>query len=303
MKNVVCNLCGADDWEVRYPSTIEPHDVTAPDASAFRCTSSGYGNHAQIVQCNKCDYIYANPVWDENDLIHLYSEVEDETYVTERIGRQLTFTKHLEDLEKITGAGNGRDMLDVGAYIGIFVDIARRAGWDAIGVEPSEWAVEHAREQSLPIIQGTLDAPELINREFDVITMWDVIEHVADPTAELQKAYDHLKPGGFIAVHTMDIDSLMAKATGARWPWLMTMHIHYFSQATLCRMLEKVGFEIIWSGAQGRYLRLNYLSSRIGGLNSTLGTIFDQTIQTLNIAERPVPINFGDLFTVYAKKC
>lgn len=194
-------------------------------------------------------------------------------------------------------------MLDVGAYIGIFVDIARRAGWDAIGVEPSEWAVEHAREQSLPIIQGTLDAPELINREFDVITMWDVIEHVADPTAELQKAYDHLKPGGFIAVHTMDIDSLMAKATGARWPWLMTMHIHYFSQATLCRMLEKVGFEIIWSGAQGRYLRLNYLSSRIGGLNSTLGTIFDQTIQTLNIAERPVPINFGDLFTVYAKKC
>ena len=302
MKNVVCNLCGSDDWDVRYPSTMALHSDDAPEVSAFRCTSAGYGDHAQIVQCKKCSYVYANPVWDESDLIHLYSEVQDETYVTERIGRQLTFAKHLKEFEQITGSGNGRTLLDVGAYIGVFVDVARQAGWDAIGVEPSEWAVNYAREQGLPVLQGTMESAALVGRQFDVVTMWDVIEHVADPSGELQKAYDLLKPGGYIAVHTMDIDSLMAKATGPRWPWLMEMHIHYFSQRTLSRMLEKVGFEVVWSGAQGRYLRLNYLSSRVGGLNRPLGALFDQAIQALNIAERPIPINFGDLFTVYAKK-
>ena len=302
MKNVVCNLCGQDDWDVLFPSTMPQHNTEGPDVSAFRCTSSGYGNHAQIVQCKKCSYVYANPVWEESDLIHLYSEVEDETYVTEKIGRQLTFAKHLKDFERVAGPGNGRALLDVGAYIGVFVDVARQAGWDAIGVEPSDWAVQYAKKQDLPVIQGTQDAPELHGRQFDALTMWDVIEHVSDPSGELAKAFNLLKPGGYIAVHTMDIDSLMAKVAGGRWPWLMTMHIHYFSQATLCRMLEKVGFEIVWSGAQGRYIRLNYLSSRLGGLNHQLGKVFDQTIHALNIADKPVPINFGDLFTVYAKK-
>ncbi len=118
-----------------------------------------------------------------------YMVVEDETYVEEREGREITFRKHLASLEKYTGPANGRSLLDVGAYIGVFVEVAGKSGWHACGVEPSLWAVSQAKSKGLPIIQGTLDALELQGRLFDVVTLWDVIEHVTDPAAELRKSY------------------------------------------------------------------------------------------------------------------
>ena len=65
---------------------------------------------------------------------------------------QMTFTKHLKELQKVTGLGQGKKFLDVGAYIGVFVEVAREHGWDATGVEPSEWAAKLAQEQGLPVL-------------------------------------------------------------------------------------------------------------------------------------------------------
>lgn len=300
MKSVVCNLCGQDNYQVILPATIQFDE--RPDVRAFQCTSSGYGRHGQIVQCNHCHYMYVNPCWEEHELIQLYGEVEDETYVTERIGRRLTFEKHLTHLEQFTGPANGRSLLDVGAYIGVFVEVAQEHGWQATGVEPSKWAVEVAAQHNLQLILGTQDAPELHGRQFDLVTMWDVIEHVPNPAAELAKAYQLLKPGGYIAVHTMDVDSWLSKIMGARWPWYMSMHIQYFSQKTLQQMVKQTGFEVLWCGTRGRYLRVNYLASRMGGFNKVVGRVLGQAVNGLGLAAVALPVNFGDLFTVYARK-
>jgi 2-polyprenyl-3-methyl-5-hydroxy-6-metoxy-1,4-benzoquinol methylase len=296
--HVRCNLCGADDFSVRFPSTL--NGSNALNVDAFRCTSDTYGHHAQIVTCRECGYVYANPRWDSADVLAAYGDVEDSTYAEEREGRELTFSKHLADMEKRIGPANGRSLLDVGAYIGVFVEVAREAGWNAYGVEPSRWAVEVAHKRGLPVIEGTQDADALQGMQFDVVTLWDVIEHVDDPADEIRKAYQLLKPGGTIVVHTMDIDSLMSRLMQGRWPWLMDMHIHYFSQQTLQAMLRQAGFTINWSGAQGRYLRLGYLATRVGGLNAALGRATARLVERLDLAGVAVPINFGDLFTVYA---
>ncbi len=300
MINVQCNLCGADDFSVRFPATMQPQEQIKVDA--FSCTNPGYGHHAQIVQCRHCGYVYANPRWAGNEILEAYTAVTDETYVQERVGRVLTFQKHLRSMEKRVGQANGRSLLDVGAYIGVFVETAVQAGWQACGVEPSSWAAAVAQRQGLDVVHGTQDAPELAGQQFDVVTMWDVIEHVADPSGEIGKAYELLKPGGWIVIHTMDISSLMAKLMGPRWPWLMDMHIHYFSQKTLRHMLEKNGFEVVWSGAEGRYLRLNYLISRVGALSRPLGLLANWVVNGLKLGHVAVPLNFGDLFTVYARK-
>ncbi|MCA9937725.1 MAG: class I SAM-dependent methyltransferase [Anaerolineales bacterium] len=300
MKYVNCNLCGRDEWRVRLPATVSANGNL--DVRAFRCTSADYGQHPQIVECRHCGYVYANPRWPADQLLDAYVNVEDETYVNERQGRLLTFRKHLAAMQKHTGPAQGRRLLDVGAYIGVFVEVALEAGWDARGVEPSEWAVREAQAHGLPVLHGTQEAADLDGQQFDVITMWDVIEHVADPAAELARAYDLLRPGGLIAVHTMDIDSLTARFMGTRWPWLMEMHIHYFSRRTLAQMLQNQGYEIIWSGAEGRYLRLGYLASRLGGLNQRLGQWTDRLVRRFHLAELAIPVNFGDLFTVYARK-
>ncbi len=300
MIQVHCNLCGQDDWRVRIPSTIRQNGQI--DVSAFRCTSPGYGRHAQIVECCNCGYVYANPRWAGDDLLDAYEAVEDETYVAERLGRELTFRHHLREMEKHVGVGNGRSLLDVGAYIGVFVEIAVETGWQACGVEPSEWAAAQAQGRGLNVIHGTQDAPEITGCQFDVITMWDVIEHVDSPSDEMAKAYQLLKPGGWLVAHTMDIGSLTARLMGARWPWFMDMHIHYFSQQTMRQMLEKNGFQVHWSGIQGRYLTAAYLASRVTAYNKPLGKMVTGLVNGLHLAKTAVPVNFGDLFTVYAQR-
>ncbi len=297
---VICNLCGKDDWTVHLPASIEDFDSLSPDA--FRCTSSGYGSHAQIVKCNHCSYIYANPRWSNERLIDAYGAVEDATYVAERQGRELTFSKHLQAMERFIGDANGRSLLDVGAYVGIFVDTALKSGWKAMGVEPSSWASAEAQKDGLPIICGTQDSTELDGKTFDVITMWDVIEHVDDPSGEMAKAYARLKPGGWLVVHTMDVDSMAAKLLKSRWPWYMDMHIHYFSQNTMKQMLEQNGFEVKWSGIQSRYLTLSYLGTRVTAWHEGLGKLASGIINGLGIGKTAVPISFGDLFTAYAQK-
>jgi 2-polyprenyl-3-methyl-5-hydroxy-6-metoxy-1,4-benzoquinol methylase len=300
MIHVNCNLCGRDEWHVRFPSTL--NGTQDLEVDAFRCTSPEYGSHTQIVQCNHCGLVYANPRWGPRELEEAYAAVEDETYVAEREGRELTFRKHLAAFEKFAGPGNGRSLLDVGAYIGVFVEVAMAAGWDACGIEPSSWAVAQATKHGLPVYQGTQDAAIINERQFDAITMWDVIEHFADPAGELQRSYELLKPGGWLAVHTMNIDSVTARLLGRRWPWLMDMHVTYFSQGTLGAMLQACGFELVWSGNEGRYLSLGYLTTRLRGFNQPLGDAAAALVGKLGMNDIAIPVNTGDLFTVYARR-
>jgi 2-polyprenyl-3-methyl-5-hydroxy-6-metoxy-1,4-benzoquinol methylase len=246
--------------------------------------------------------VYANPRWDPNVTLAAYQAVEDTTYVAERAGRELTFRHHLRDMEKITGPANGRALLDVGAYIGVFVEVAQQAGWRATGVEPSAWAAAEARKRDLDIIDGTLASDALGERRFDVITMWDVIEHFDDPAAELARAYERLRPGGWLVAHTMDIDAPVARLMGSRWPWLMDMHLTYFSRKTLAAMLGNAGFEVVAQGAQGRYLRLGYLATRVGGMSATFGRATERLVGALGLEGAAVPVNFGDLITIYGRR-
>jgi 2-polyprenyl-3-methyl-5-hydroxy-6-metoxy-1,4-benzoquinol methylase len=299
MEYVRCNLCGADDTFVRYPSTIRS-EAEVGAWSSFACTSSGYGRHHTIVQCRRCGLVYTNPRLDGATISDTYAIVEDRLYLEERSGRVLTFEHHLRPMERLTGAPNGRRLLDVGCHIGVFVEIAARHGWDAWGIDPSRWAVEQAQARGLHVLEGTLETADLPRSSFDVVTLWDVIEHVTDPKGTLQRARRLLVPGGLLVVHTIDIDSPFARLLGARWPWLMEMHIYYFSRSTLRAMLEACGFRLISDRPQGRYLRLGYLANRLGALLPWVGRPAEWLVTRLGLRGLSLPINLGDLFTAYA---
>lgn len=299
MIKVDCNLCGRDEYRVRYPATA---DSDALRVEAFRCTHSGYGHHPQIVECCHCGLVYANPRWPAEFVLGAYTAVEDETYVQERLGREITFRNHLQRLERVAGPPDGRRLLDAGAYIGVFVEVATAAGWQAMGVEPSEWAAAEAQRRGLDVRVGTMDSVDLSDASFDVVTMWDVIEHVVDPAAELERARRLLRPGGWLVVHTMDIDAPIARLMGPRWPWLMDMHLYYFSGRTLGRMLTEHGYEVVWQGTQGRYLSLGYLASRVEGMSTSLGRAVGTVVNRLGLRESAMPVNFGDLRTFISRR-
>ncbi len=301
MENIRCNLCGSNNKTLVFESTLE--NLTSPSGvGAFHCTSTGYGLHHTIVQCTQCGLVYANPRWNKEEIINSYQAVTDPLYVEERDGRVLTFKKHLIPLQKWVGPANKQSLLDVGAYTGIFVEIAQNAGWNAVGVEPSSWAIENARNRGLNMIHGTLATAEIQDQSFYTITMWDVVEHLTDPASEISRAYQILQPGGWLVLHTMNIDSIFARLMNKNWPWLMEMHLYYFSPKTLTKLLENAGFQVKKHETQGRFLRISYLISRLAPYNPTLAKIALTIAQKIRINTWAIPINLGDLFTLYAHK-
>ena len=299
---VACNLCGSTDSKVLYPSTLS-NDLDRGNVERFRCTSAGYGKHNTIVKCQNCGLVYVNPHRETSAILHDYEEVVDELYLEEREGRVLTFRRNLRPLEELMPPDKGRRLLDVGCHIGVFLEIAQERGWEAWGVEPSRWAVREARSRGLRVIEGTLDDLHVADEFFDVITMWDVIEHLPDPLRALRKSYRLLKKGGIICIHTINIESPLAKLMGHRWPWLMEMHLYYFSPRTLAAMLGKAGFTVVKMMNQGRFLRLGYLATRIEPYSRFLAGGMSKLVTILGLKDKAVPINLGDLFTTFARKC
>lgn len=302
MEHVRCSLCGADDTTELIPSTLETHPQG--DWRVYACTSSGYGRHAPIVECKQCGFVYQNPRPTTDSVLGIYTAVKDPLYVEEREGRILTFQHHLKPMETYSGPAQGRRLLDVGAYTGVFVEIAQKNGWDAWGIEPSTWAVGQARDQGLNMIHGTLDEDSALVGEqpFSVVTMWDVIEHVVDPLASVKAAWQVLEPGGLLVLHTMDLGSLFAKIMGKRWPWFMEMHLVYFTRKTMRLMLEQAGFEVAWMGAQGRFLHAGYLANRLAAWLPFPGKIIEKLINGLGMRNLSLRVDMGDLFTTYAYK-
>lgn len=300
LEYVTCNLCGANDTTLVFPSTLDNQKRLS--AEAYHCTNFGYGIHHAIVKCRRCGLVYANPRFSQTDLLDEYEHVVDPLYEQERKGRVLTFERHLAPLEQMVGDHRGKRILDVGAYTGVFVEIAQQHGWDAYGTELSQWAAQVSRERGLKVQTGTLEEAEFPDDWFDVATSWDVVEHLNDPKGHLEEVRRVLKPGGILAVHTIDIDAPFARVMGARWPWLMEMHIVYFSRRTLATMLTNAGFQVLRAEAQGRYQKVSYLVSRLQAVNGVLWRVSDWLIRKLRLDALAVPINLGDLVTTYAVK-
>jgi 2-polyprenyl-3-methyl-5-hydroxy-6-metoxy-1,4-benzoquinol methylase len=308
MEHAPCNLCGADDTFVRYPSTLSQANGHPADPEHYLCTTLSYGEHYRIVQCRQCGLVYADPRRRPADILSDYETVVDTRYLHECEARVATFGRNIRPLEALVGHVpepnplNGHRLLDVGAHVGVFVEVAQERGWQASGLEPSRWAVEQGRERGLDMIQGTLREAELDGASYDAVTMWDVVEHLIDPMADMRETARLLKPGGVFCVHTINIDSALARVMGKRWPWLVEMHNYFFSPRTLGAMVEKAGLRVESWHVQGRYLHLGYLLSRLSGWSPALGRLAEGAARALHVDNWLVPVNTGDLFTLFARK-
>ena len=295
---VRCPLCGADDYHVRFEDRLA--GVSVDPQRHYTSTSSAYGEHGRIVECRSCDLVYMNPRPHHQSVQDNYSAVEDTRYLDEEQGRVETFTESLEHVAQFVPSGR---MLDVGCHVGTFLTIAEAAGFQVAGVEPSTWASEIARGRIAgPVHRGAVEDAPLPEGGYDVITLWDVIEHLPDPALDLRSIHASLRPGGIFAVSTMDVDSLFARVLGRRWPWYMQMHLVYFSRKTLCEMLRREGFQIVDVRLHTRRVRLSYLASRLDAYAPPLSRLAVSGLQRVGLGERTVGIKLGDIFTVIARK-
>jgi len=295
---VHCPLCGADDYKVRIEDTMGTR--VADPRVHYTCTSSAFGEHGRIVECRSCHLVYMNPRPHHDAVVGNYGDVEDQEYIEEEQGRLETFAESLALVQRYRPAGR---LLDVGCHVGTFLTLAEQAGYEVAGVEPSRWGSEIARTRiSGHVHCGAVEDAPMPEGGYDVITLWDVIEHLPDPALDIRAIHAALRPGGIFAVSTMDVDALFARIAGRRWPWYMQMHLVYFSRQTLCEMLRREGFQISEVTTHVRRVRLTYLASRLDAYSPRAGRLANGLLTTAGLAERTVGVSLGDIFTVIAKK-
>ena len=244
---VGCNLCGSSQSEHVF-------------------SKRGY----DLVRCGSCGLAYiANPP-DEEGIRAIYtatSSYHDELLDTgsgeyarqTRIARQ-----HIAMLSRFRPNLAGLTVLDIGCSSGIFLDQARGAGMVPQGAELSPETAAFAREAlDLDVHHGDWRGAGHDDASFDIITLFDVIEHLPDPLSELSALRRLLKPGGLLLQSTPDIDGLFPRLSEKLanrldyWPHPEPPHhLFQFSQATLSRMTEKAGFAV--EGAHHTSIDLDY---------------------------------------------
>lgn len=247
----VCWLCHSSSLSLKRQGNAG--QVLHPDQ--FRITDSAYGVTADIYQCRDCGFLFCPTV---ENVLEQYQAMDDPEYENTRTERTLQARKLLQRVCRHKSTGS---LLDVGAGSGIFVEEATKQGFTAVGVEPCEQLADIACQQGLPVLRGVLSDQTFDNR-FDVVSLVDVIEHVAFPGEFLREAAEQMNPDGICMLVTPDVNSLCARIMGSRWWHYRIAHISYFNIKTLGLLLDAAGLEIIEQKRPGWYFPASYLFNR-----------------------------------------
>ena len=224
---------------------------------------------ALIVQCMKCALVRQDtrPPAPADFYDSAYYATDNpkggySNYFLDADVNRRTFQRRLRAIEKRYGR-RGR-LLDVGAALGDFVLEAQAAGWQAEGVEISGYAAARARGRGAVVHAGLLEQLRLPASRFDVVTLYDTIEHLTDPVATLREITRLLVPGGLLHVVTPNVGGFQARALRQRWyHYKPGEHLFYFSPATLRSAIERG--DLTWQGwaRAGSYLTLTYVFDRL----------------------------------------
>lgn len=289
-----CRLCGDDDAVLLYPRNLSREGGPAD----FACTSEAVGEHDDIVQCRRCGMVSSRPTLSPEEIAETYAAVVDEDYLSEEEGRRELFEWIVDQMGGFALQGNR--VLEAGAHLGLFLDVATKRGWTARGIEPSKWAVDYGREQyGVDLRQGTVEDLDAEPGSADVIVMNDVLEHLTDPLAALRRLRPVLAEDGLLVLATVNVRSLHARIRGEHWPWFILPHLHYFSPETLHATLSLAGYRTAQWSVVPRSFRLSYLARR-GGEN--LGALGRAMAAVSRVADPKVPVGWlGDIVLVVAR--
>jgi 2-polyprenyl-3-methyl-5-hydroxy-6-metoxy-1,4-benzoquinol methylase len=149
-------------------------------------------------------------------------------------------------------------LLDVGAGYGYFRKAATDSGWTTYGVEISRHAAAVAQQEfGMDTFVGTLQdyARAGAGHSYDVLTLFDVVEHVEDPVALLETVRSLLKPEGLCVLRTPNLLSIDGEVFGSYYHSLKIEHLHHFSATSLGHAMEKAGLRPAFLTTESNLLR------------------------------------------------
>lgn len=289
LEDVACGLCGSRERSL--------HFADGPFS---------------VVRCNRCGLHYVTPRLKPGVLIE---SVYDEGYWSSDAAKDRGYTDYRADAPLYLKTYQRRKsvvarhfprpgrVLDVGCAAGYFLSVMQKEGWQVVGYEPSDAIRAQAQERlgGAPVHGGALEAAPLEPGSFDLVSFWDVIEHVPDPIQTLRFVRTLLKPTGKLLIETQNVQSRAAKWMGKKWQhYKHAEHIYHFDPGTLLKLFEAAGFELLENTPRlgGKYVSLGFIAERSARL-SPVAAFLCSPLKLL--AKRSVYINLFDEMIAIAR--
>ncbi len=264
-EHISCNLCGKDKADTYHRESL-PYFDTDLDFS--------------IVRCTECGLVYTNPRLTDHNATYLYAGPDDQADIEIHARAKAPIfegaLKEIDRLQKLYGNASLGKLLDIGCGSGHFLNEARNRGYDVKGIEPASMFAEYAIDRfSLDVSCKNILETRFPSDSFDIITAWDVIEHVSDPRSVLEQCANWAKPGGIIALRFPS--AIWQKIKGFIFQRILcnnhaafgaTMHLYFFSTKTITKMANDLGLEVV--------------SSRTTPIEKVPGNVFINTIKAIS---------------------
>jgi 2-polyprenyl-3-methyl-5-hydroxy-6-metoxy-1,4-benzoquinol methylase len=270
-------------------STDHPigNPVDAPARAARPCPAcrsadlaeTGWQVHGRypLLRCRSCGLGALSADQDSGEGFDEYwTSINQRIYSEPAVLAELA-TKYERYFTEVRERVPNRRFLDVGSGAGVSIGAAARLGFQPLGVEPSEHAVALSRRLfEVPVQRGLVSADDQLPRDYGMVALWDVIEHVADPEALIHACAAHLAPGGVLLLETPDEGALLRRlirgvgrsgipALDLRSGIYYRAHRFYFTRTAMAALLRRCGFADVQFRAEHTMFRKELLKKQLYG--------------------------------------
>lgn len=268
-----------------------------------------YKDYPHLVLCDKCGLVYTKAQMDVEAMKEFYHDdyfvstnsVKKgyDDYFTAKRDICNTFSKRMDMIEKY--ATYPGKLLDVGCAAGFFLEVARGRGWDVHGVDISEVCANFAKKTSgINVKTGLFVNTSFEENSFDLIAMWDYLEHSITPKEDIQHAWNLLKENGLLVIATPDISSIPARVCRTNWIGIkLEEHFYYFTREVLSKALKNVGFDMLKVGYIGKHISCDMVADRLRYYNLFLSRTIGKLLKKMKFSFYCNPF---DIMLLIAKK-
>jgi 2-polyprenyl-3-methyl-5-hydroxy-6-metoxy-1,4-benzoquinol methylase len=264
----------------------------------------------RIVQCKNCEFIYVNPRLQKSELLKVYvsnyfnnKKVGYCHYTENKELRKKNFQKWIKDALPYFEKHTSIKALDVGCAAGYCLEVFQEYDWKPYGIElDGKWA-NALRQNGFTIFDKPLiqfDAAE----KFNLISLFDVIEHLTDLQKNMSILHSLLEDSGVVVLVTPNYQSWQRKIFRNRWFQFKPIeHINYFSSKTLQKLATENGFEVVCSKRSGQFCDSSFLEDRLRKYNfKFILPLFYPIVKLLKLQQKSFYIDTASLYVILKKK-
>lgn len=288
-------------------SLNEFEHATCPQGCAANDTVLYEFSPFRVCRCDNCGLVRLDPRLAESRIADLYQTdyfdgnhcIGYQNYERDRPLYERTFAHRLKLIQRFKPQGK---LLDIGCGPGYFLNVAATHGFDVFGLDLSSYAVEQCQPRFPGRVQrGPLRPGQFPDGSFDVITMFDLFEHVYEPREFVSHLHTITKDEGIVVITTPNQRSLLARLSGRKWgSFKIPEHVFFYSPETLKRIVAP-HFNIEYMRSEGQFCSLEFLSERLKTLNRPLGRVMLPMVRSLGVNEWSVYANSGSMTAVLSK--